>query len=445
MLDLKLPELGENIETAEISRLLVREGDVIKAGQSVLELESEKASFPLPCPSAGRVAKILVKEGDKVSIGQTVLQIEEGAGASSEAPKAKPPAEEKKQAKPSTAGKDREGEAPAEPRTREKPVEVAAAASTGSAGASPSRPAAKPHTDGVARKHRVAAGPATRKLARELGVDLSEVQGSERGGRITRDDVKAFVKRQLTTAPIAIGEGAAAPALPDFSQWGPVEKQRLNPIARTSAQRLSLAWRMAPHVTQHDLCDITDLEASRRRYNEAYGKTRPKITVTAIAIQAVVAALKMYPNFNSSLDPATYDLILKRYYHIGVAVDTDRGLLVPVVRDADTKSLSDLAGNLAELAEKARTRALGPKDMEGGTFTISNLGGIAGTYFTPIVNYPEVAILGIGRAWQQGERLMLPLSLSYDHRVINGADAARFIGKLGELLTSPFHLLAERK
>ncbi|HZZ82399.1 MAG TPA: biotin/lipoyl-containing protein, partial [Gemmataceae bacterium] len=292
MLDLKLPELGENIETAEISRLLVREGDTIKAGQSVLELESEKASFPLPCPSAGRVAKILVKEGDKVSIGQTVLQIEEGAGASAETPKAKPPAEEKKQAKPSAPAKDREdegkgreGEGPAEPRTRERP----AAETTGSAGASPSRAAP---FDGAARKHHhVAAGPATRKLARELGVDLSMVEGSERGGRITRDDVKAFVKRQLTTGPIAQGDGAAAPPLPDFSQWGPVEKQRLNPIARTSAQRLSLAWRMAPHVTQHDLCDITDLETARRRYNDAYGKTRPKITVTAIAIQAVVAVL----------------------------------------------------------------------------------------------------------------------------------------------------------
>lgn len=412
MIELKLPELGEDIETAEVSRLLVREGDVIKAEQNVMELDSDKASFPLPSPYAGKVAKVRVKEGDTVSVGQTVLVIEETDTA-------RTPAADK------PAG---DGKAAKAPPPEKRPPEKAAAPKN-----------ARPP---------VPAGPATRKLARELGVNLAEVAGSESGGRITRDDVKDHVRRRLTAAPQRAELGTVEPALPDFSRWGPVKRQALNALARTSAQRLILAWRMVPHVTQHDLADITTLEEARKRFNETHEGVKPKLTVTALALRAAVVALKAYPHFNSSFDPATSEVILKAYYHLGVAVDTEHGLLVPVIRDVDRKTILALAQELAELAEKARKRSLTRNEMEGSTFTITNLGGIGGTAFTPIVNYPEVAILGMSRAsWQtlpraqqSQNRLLLPLSLSYDHRVINGADGARFLGKVAQLLSDPFTL-----
>jgi pyruvate dehydrogenase E2 component (dihydrolipoamide acetyltransferase) len=437
MIELKLPELGENIETAEITRVLVAAGDVVKEGQSVLELESEKASFPLPCPTAGRVVKVNVKAGDTVSVGQTVMEIEPGAAPAGDGKQAKPAAKEEP-AKPEAAKPE-----PAKP-------EPAKAASVKQ---EPPRPVVQPEPQTQTQTQTqsrtlVAAGPATRRLARELGVNLSEVTGSERGGRITRDDVKAFVKRHLGRP--AVSSEPAAPPLPDFSRFGSIKRQPLNKIARTSAQRLSLAWRTIPHVTQHDLADVTELEAARRRFNESRGKAGPKITMTALAIQAAVVALKTYPQFNSSFDSASGELILKAYYHLGLAVDTEQGLLVPVVRDADRKTLVQIAEELTSLAEKARDRALSLKEMEGGTFTISNLGGIGGSFFTPIINYPEVAILGIGRTESRvqperspANRLLLPLSLSYDHRVINGADGARFIRKLVDLFEDPFRLLAE--
>jgi pyruvate dehydrogenase E2 component (dihydrolipoamide acetyltransferase) len=291
------------------------------------------------------------------------------------------------------------------------------------------------------------AGPATRRLARELGLDLHDVHGSAPGGRITREDVKEYARRRLSAG---VTDGAAPP-LPDFAQWGAIRRHRQSPLARTTAARLSLAWRTIPHVTQHELADITELEEARVRYNEQLAAGKPKITATILALQAAVAALKAYPHFNSSLDLASGELVVKDYYHVGIAVDTPHGLLVPVLRDADRKTMAELAAELAELANRARDRKLTAKEMEGGTFTISNLGGIGGTAFTPIVNYPEVAILGLSRSrWQrvlhQGKwarRLLLPLSLSYDHRVINGADGARFVGKVAELLSGAFKLLAE--
>jgi pyruvate dehydrogenase E2 component (dihydrolipoamide acetyltransferase) len=293
----------------------------------------------------------------------------------------------------------------------------------------------------TSRQAPVSAGPATRRLARELGVDLGDVHGSERGGRITRDDVKAFVKHRLQRP--AEREGRAPP-LPDFSRFGPVRRQGLNKVARTAAERLSLAWRTIPHVTQHDTADVTDLEAGRRRFNDEHRDKAPKITMTALAIRAAVAALKAFPRFNSSLDAGAGELIVKDYIHIGIAVDTEAGLLVPVLRDADKKTLVQVATELTALAAKARDRSLTLADFEGGTFTITNLGGIGGTFFSPIINYPEVAILGIGQADMQEptKRLRLPLSLSYDHRVINGADGARFIRAIATMLADPFRLLA---
>lgn len=496
MVELKLPELGENVETAEVSRLLVSEGDVIQAEQNVMELDSEKASFPLPCPHAGKVAKIHVKEGDTVSVGQTLLEIEETEAAEArEEPrpgagkeeKEKGEAEDRRKKRPKEEEDTPEKEAPEKrPATREKPARREAAekkelpterpreapkkrevAKAEKARPEEEVPETKDQKKAVPaketpaaregaevdqrkkgeRKPPAAAGPATRRLARELGVDLDEVEGSEQGGRITREDIKAHVRRHLSAAP----GGIEVPPLPDFGRWGTVKRQRLNPVARTAAERLSLAWRLVPHVTQHELADITELEAARERYNQKRPDGQPKITVTVLALQAAVAALKAAPQFNSSFDPATGELVVKEYYHVGVAVDTERGLLVPVIRDADRKTMVELAAELATLAEKARNRSLAPEEMEGGTFTITNLGGIGGTAFTPIVNYPEVAILGIARArWDRvlhdgktARRLLLPLSLSYDHRVINGADGVRFIGKVAELLSGAFKLLAE--
>jgi pyruvate dehydrogenase E2 component (dihydrolipoamide acetyltransferase) len=492
MIELKLPELGENIETAEISRLLVAEGDVVEAEQSLMELESEKASFPLPSPQAGRIAKVLVKEGDTVSVGQTLLEIAENKAAattartsSSGGRDARKQANREDQPEPAAdkaarERSDQEEEQP-EPATdkaeraprSDKEREAAAAKTNGAAHTRDGHhdkaesekeadrrdrtahvrrgsesPPRRPQSTEPHESRLVPAGPATRRLARELGVDLHDLTGSGPGGRIVREDVKAFVHERMQ-APHTAVSSMAAPALPDFSRWGSITRQRLSPLTRTAAERLALAWRLVPHVTQHDDADITELEAARKRYQNSKQDEDPKITVTVLAVKAVVAALKEFPHFNSSLDTRTQELIIKDYYHIGVAVDTDHGLLVPVLRDADKKSTRALAADLAKLADKARNKSLSPQDMEGGTFTISNLGGIGGTAFTPIVNYPEVAILGLSRArWQHvddngtpARRLRLPVSLSYDHRVINGADGARFLARVAQLLADPFLLL----
>jgi pyruvate dehydrogenase E2 component (dihydrolipoamide acetyltransferase) len=302
------------------------------------------------------------------------------------------------------------------------------------------------------------AGPATRRIARELGVDLHRVGGTGPGGRITPEDVQAFVRGLLTggsggAAPMASGGSPATPPLPDFSQFGQVERLPLNKVMRTGAANLSLAWSVIPHVTQHELADVTELEAARKRYSQSAGAKDggPKITMTVLAMKAIVTALKAYPRFNASFDAAKGEVVLKKYYNIGIAVDTEQGLMVPVIRNVDAKSVLQLATELGDLAQKARDRKLNLADMQGGSFTITNLGGIGGTYFTPIVNYPEVAILGMSRTVRQQVlvedkseiRLMLPLSLSYDHRVINGADAARFVVKLAGLLSDPFQLLSE--
>jgi len=291
-------------------------------------------------------------------------------------------------------------------------------------------------------------------LARELGVDLHLVSGSGPGGRITIEDLQEFVRKIMTgetKSPNAAAAptGPVAPPLPDFTQFGEIERKAMNKIAKTAANNLSFAWQTIPHVTQHDLADVTELEAGRKRASQ--NKTGTKITMTVLAIKAVVAALKQYPQFNSSIDTATNEIIYKNYYHVGVAVDTEQGLVVPVIRDVNQKSVIEIARELDALATRARERKLSPADFQGGCFTISNLGGIGGTSFTPIVNWPEVAILGMSRSREQlrivnGEpkpRLMLPLSLSYDHRVINGADAARFIVKISGLLADPSQLLIE--
>ena len=427
-IEFKLPEVSDGVKTVDIAEIKVKPGDVITAGQAVMDLETEKAVVELECPHAGTVAKVYVAAGQTVAIGAPLLSIE--AGATSSAPTAAPPS-----AAPSKAAV---AIPVAQPVAAPKVAAPTVAPSAQSA-ASETRPPAP-------------AGPATRRLARDLGVDLHQVTGTGPGGRITQEDVQNYVKNILEgRASAPTGGAIATPPLPDFSQFGPVERQAQGKIAKVSATNLSMAWQTIPHVTQHDLIDITDLEEARKRFGESLGKNGPKVTMTAIVMKALVPVLKAFPHVNASLDAAKGELVLKRYYHIGCAVDTPNGLLVPVVKNVDQKSIVQIAADLADLAARAREKKLKPDEMSGATFTVTNLGGIGGTAFTPIVNWPEVAILGLSRSRTElklhggavVERLMLPLSLSYDHRVINGADGARFVAKLGSMLNDFFALLAE--
>lgn len=480
--DFKLPEVAEGVETADIAEILVAEGDVIEAEQIVMELETEKAVVELPCPHAGKVTKIHVSEGDSVAIGAALLTIETseteqtGGDEADEPPEEtqpEPEASQKKsepesteeqpkpkqeKPKPADPPKDQPAERREAEEESERPTWAVPVRTSGSMGTAPpsSETATAPtSTFEMARESDSGApppaGPATRRLARELGVDLRRVSGSGRGGRITSDDVQAYVRRLSSTTTSGVTAPMAAPDLPDFSRFGPIQRTPLNKIARTAAANLTMAWQVVPHVTQHDVADVTELEAARREFMKGRGAGGPKITMTALVIKACVAALKEFPHFNSSLDMAAGELILKGYYHVGVAVDTESGLLVPVIRDADHKNVVQIAGELTDVAERARSRTLELSDMQGATFTITNLGGIGGTGFTPILNYPQVAILGMSRTQKQlqmkngqpVERLMMPLSLSYDHRVINGADAARFVVKLAHTLSDYFQLLIE--
>ena len=433
-----LPALGEGIDAATVVGVLVKPGDGVKAGQNVLAVETDKAAVEVPVEADGTVAAVHVKPGDKVPVGARVLTLSTGAGAAAKpAPAANPPAPVPTQTAPPARATTSAGSAPG-------PVPAASG-------------------NGQATRTLIPAGPATRRLARELGVGLAEMKGSGRGGRVTLDDVKAFVRTErekVKTGATPAGAGLSGktvadsfttPPLPDFSKFGQVEKRPVAQIRQTIAKNLTVGWRTMPMVTQHDLADITELEAGRKRIVDALPKGTPKITWTVLAVKAVVAVLKEYPHFNSSFDMNAGELVVKKYFHIGIAVDTERGLVVPVIRDADKKSIRDIAADVAGMAEKARTGKLAIDEMRGGTFTITNLGGIGGTAFTPIVNYPEVAILGMSRSALQpvvrdGQivpRLMLPLSLTYDHRVIDGADGARFTSRLAQLFSDPIRLLME--
>ncbi|HXY35428.1 MAG TPA: 2-oxo acid dehydrogenase subunit E2 [Planctomycetaceae bacterium] len=455
--EFKLPLISEGVEAADIAAVHVHEGDVIQAGQIVLEVETEKAVAEIPSPQAGRVEKILVKPGQTVKIGQPLLTIDEaGAGPAPNQPAAKsqapvgPKSETAKAQPPASA-------APAAIATPKQPVATTSApAKAPPAPVEPAPPATVATAQDVSGNGHdadapVPAGPATRRLARELGVDLHRVSGSGPGGRVTSDDVQSFVRSLTTGRAVQAGPPGGGVTLPPFDRFGPIERVAINKLGRVSAANLTVAWQTVPHVTQHELADVTELEEARQSYVRNIGQSGPKVTMTSIMVKAVVGALKAFPHFNSTIDLAAGELIVKHYFHIGVAVDTDFGLLVPVIPDADRKTVLGIAQELGVLAAKARERRLELADMQGGTFTITNLGGIGGTAFTPIVNYPEAAILGMSRTQKQlklvdgkvVERLMLPLSLSYDHRIINGADAARFIVKLAGILSDPFKLLIE--
>lgn len=473
MADFTLPELGENVTAGDVLRVLVKPGDTVTKDQAVLELETDKATIEVPSSVAGRVTAVTVKPGDKVKVGQVVLSVEDAGGK----PAAK--AEAEKQPEPAlaktTPAQAADGAVGANTSTKipeggleqhvEGPKSAAAPGEKDKAGKKEqvaggtgkvvdisrgARPSAEP---AAADLPPAPAAPSVRRMARELGVDIDRVSGSGDAGRISIEDVKMHAKRLLEGAARAGGDAApggagGGVALPDFSRWGEIERQPIRAVRRKTAEHVSAAWRTIPHVTQHDLADVTALEELRKKYAKEAEEAGGNLTVTAIAVKVVAAALKVFPQFNASIDLAAEEIIFKKYVNIGIAVDTDRGLLVPVVRDADTKNIIQIAVEIAELSAKARDRKISLEEMQGGCFSISNLGGIGGTYFTPIVNAPEVAILGISRArmepvYRDNElvpRLMLPLSLSYDHRAIDGADGIRFLRWVVEALEQPFLL-----
>lgn len=422
----KVPDIGS--DEADVIEVLVKVGDTLTVDQPIVVLESAKASMEVPSPVAGTVLNILVKVGDKVSEHVALLEVQVSGGTAVAVPVA---AASVPAAMPAAA-----------------PVVAAAVATTVS---SPTPGMPVPTHQQQAPAANVHAGPAVRRLARELGVDLGKVTGTGPKERILKEDVHAFVKKTLTETPAPVATGAGLPTLPviDFSKWGEIERLPLTKIQRVSAKNLHRAWVTIPHVTQFDEADITELEAFRVAQKDALKAEGLNLTVLAFLVKASAHVLKQFPKFNSSLDGDGETLVYKKYVHIGVAVDTPNGLVVPVIRDADKKSVREITRDMGELSAKAREKKLTPAEMQGACFSISSLGGIGGTAFTPIVNWPEVAILGVSRAaikpvWNSKEfqpRLMLPLSLSYDHRVIDGAEAARFTTALSKVLADIRQLL----
>lgn len=434
-----VPDIGDFADV-EVIEILVSPGDTIKAEDSLITLESDKASMEIPAPEGGVVKALKIKVGDRVKQGDIILELEPANDAA--------PAAEQAAGKPAPQAATKAEPAPeAKPAPEaEAPQPAPAAPRAAPAGQRPS-PTRKIDEVSFSKAY---ASPAIRKFARELGVDLGSVEGSGRKGRITKEDVQAYVKRALSQGA---GGGLGVAPMPeiDFSQWGEIETKALTKINRLTGQNLHRNWVTVPHVTQFDEADITDLEAFRKSMVAEYKDKGIKITLLAFLMKAVVSALREFPRFNASLDATGENLVYKKYFNIGIAVDTPDGLVVPVVRDVDRKSLMDLARELGEISQKARDKKLTPGDMQGGCFTISSLGGIGGSKFTPIVNAPEVAILGVSRAsmqpvWNAEEetfdpRLILPLSLSYDHRVIDGAAGARFTTFLSRVLSDTRRLL----
>ena len=410
-----LPELGEGVDAGDVVSILVSPGDSVEAEQGLVEFEIDKGVVEMPSPSAGIIKQIHVQHGDHATVGQLIVTLE--------AVVAEPT--------PVTAPQPAPATSPA-PAPAASVTDVAAPAAA-SAGTSTPVPAA----------------PSIRRLAREIGVDVSVIAGSGPGGRISEADVKAHSKKLHENR--ASSPAAAAIPLPDFSKWGDIEAEPFSNVRRITAQRMSASWSTIPHVTQFDQSDVTDLEVWRKAFGKQVEKAGAKLTPTAIILKVAAAALRKFPQFSASIDMTGEQIIYKKYCHIGVAVDTKRGLLVPVIRDVDQKSITQISIELGEMAEKTRTGKISIDDMQGGCFTVSNLGGIGGAAFTPIVNAPEVAILGVARSSTQPvyvddelqPRMIMPLSLSYDHRVIDGADGARFLRYISQGLENPYFLAFE--
>lgn len=448
MKNFKIPELGENIKSASVVKVLVNVGDTVELDQPLLELETDKATIEVPSDIAGKVVGIMVNDGDTVGIGQEVMAIEDAADEQSAAQevvvqKADAPVEVQPDPTP-TVEKTEVTKAEVTAKVDvfvPAPTVVADAPKVFVENQPPIVPNAAP------------AAPSVRRLAREIGVDVNQIKGTGPGGRILLDDVKAYSKvlHQQRNEVQHIRVEQHQEPLPDFSKFGDVELQAMSNIRFKTADHLSYAWHTIPHVTQFDKADITALEAFRKSYSREAEKKGIKLTVTAILVKIVALALKKFPQFNSSVDMQNKQIIYKKYYNIGIAVDTEFGLMVPVLRDADKMNVIEIAREMNVLAEKARTKKAGIADLSGGCFTITNLGGIGGTAFTPIVNAPEVAILGVSRGQMEPvyidgkfePRLMLPFSLSYDHRIIDGADAIRFLRWIIDTIENPMKLVVE--
>jgi pyruvate dehydrogenase E2 component (dihydrolipoamide acetyltransferase) len=439
--DIIVPEVSDGVTQGKVIALNVAAGDRVEADQTLLEMETDKAVVAIPAPFEGTITEVMCAEGDTIKVGAAIMKAEPaGAAAAAPAP------------------------APAAPAPAAEPAPAAAPAAAEPLPPSPAAAAPAPPTDAPVDLATVRTGdmvapaaPSVRRLARDLGVDIYQVQGSGPGGRISSDDVRSFVRTTMQRitgggpAPVATGEFPGLHAqrpLPDFSKWGGVSVEPLSRVREITADSMSYAWSTIPMVTQHDECDVTELEAFRQEFNRK-APADGKLTMTAILLKVCAAALRAFPQFNSSLDLARKELVLKDYVHIGVAVDTSGGLLVPVIRDCDSKGIENLAVELNATAEKTRERRITPADMEGGTFTISNLGGIGGTGFSPIVYAPQVAILGVSRSamkpvWNGSEfapRQVMPLALTYDHRVIDGADGARFLRWICAAIEKPINLV----
>ncbi len=436
VVEVKLPDLGENIDSADVLNVLVKPGDSLEKDQGILEIETDKATIEVPSSVEGTVKEVLVKSGDKAKVGQVILKVE-SAAAGKEVKKAEPVKEEK------VAQKETETEATTvEKETAKGEIEEF----------HPGEIDEQPPI----RKNAAPAAPSVRRIAREIGIDIQEVPGTGPNGRISMDDVKGYAKKLNEERKSGGGYsslGIKAENLPDFSKFGEVEVKPMNKIRSVTADHLSYAWNVIPHVTQHDKADITKLEKIRRQFNPKIEKAGGKLTITTILLKVITSALKVYPQFNSSIDLQKKEIIYKKYFNIGIAVDTPNGLIVPVLKNVDKKNLTELSIEMNTIAEKARIRKTTLEELQGACFTITNLGGIGGTSFTPIVNSPEVAILGVSRGSIEPvynnetrnfePKLMLPLSLSYDHRIIDGADAARFLRWVCEALEQPIKVMVE--
>ncbi|HSR87743.1 MAG TPA: 2-oxo acid dehydrogenase subunit E2 [Pontiella sp.] len=433
-LEFKLPELGENIESGDVVSVLVEVGATVSEGDSLIEIEAGKASMEIPSPVGGTISAVHVAAGDTVEVGQLAFTIEEGEGAAAPAREAAPAAEPEAPAagEPAPPPPAKEAPAPA-PKAAEAPAPKAAPAPA---------PKTAPAPGSAAKEKAVSAAPNVRRLARELGVDIHQVAASVPNGRVSLEDVKRFAKSSISSG----GRSRKV------SVQGATRVEKMSAIRKATMNHMTHCWTTIPHVTQHDMADITKLEELRKRFAPKAEAAGAKLTVTAILMKVVASALKVFPNFNCSIDPEKAEIIYKDFYNIGIAVDTEKGLMVPVIADCDQKNMVDIAQDLGSIAKKARAGEITLEDMQNGTFTITNLGGIGGSFFTPIVNSPEVAILGVGRAIMDpcigknelcAPRLRMPLSLSYDHRIIDGADGARFLRWIVEAIEEPMLISLE--
>jgi pyruvate dehydrogenase E2 component (dihydrolipoamide acetyltransferase) len=451
--EIKIPDIAENVETGLIAGILVSKGDKIDEDQSVVEIETDKATTDIPSSFAGVVDEIKVKEGDEVKVNQVIMIIEtEDEGDGEEKDKEDEGGEEKgKETKDKEKDTDEEKEEGKKESEEEEEKEEDKKKKDESAEEEDKKKEAKQQVNDEKEAYKdlsdVPASPSVRRLAREMDVDITKVKGTGPGNRISAEDVKKHAGK----SEAAPAEEAAPKAieLPDFSQWGTTSREPMTNIRKITSKNVQQAWQTIPHVTQFDEADITELENFRKRFQSKAEKAGGKLTVTAILLKIAGFALQKFPRFNASIDANSNEIIYKHYYNVGIAADTPKGLLVPVVQDVNSKSLIDLSVELTELAEKARNKKISPDEMQGGNFTISNLGGIGGTAFTPIVLPPQVAILGVARSqykpvYVNGElekRLIIPLSLSYDHRIIDGADGARFLRWICDVIEDPYAIL----